>query len=198
MYRLNTASETTSYATSLGQFCAAVMASDTAVAAYSQNYIGGHSLALENTYPGVRNKAGGSAFAALARVYVQHHPPLQWDLNLYGESFPALLAGQTQGGRASDFDWPWLAHLARIEYAISQAYYADDQVGDCSSSFTVMPEAQLSAADIVGELQRQHLFADIAQELAVNLPVIVRREGLRVGVSNKPDAAVIPRAESKC
>lgn len=198
MYRLNTASGTTSYATSLGQFCAAVMAGDTAVTAYSQNYIGGHSLALENTYPGVHNRLGAAPFAALASVYVQHHPPLQWDLNLYGEGFSALLAGQTQGGRASDFDWPWLAALARIEYAISQAYYADDQVDDCSSSFTVMPEAQLSVGDIAGELQRQHLFADIAQELAVNLPVIVRREGLRVAVSNKPDAAAIPRAGSNC
>ena len=61
-----------------------------------------------------------------------------------------------------------------------------------------MPEAQLSAGDIVGELQRQHLFADIAQELVVNLPVIVRREGLRVAVSNKPDAVAIPREGSKC
>ena len=198
MYRLNTASGTTSYATSLGQFCAAVMASDTAVTAYSQNYIGGHSLALQNTFPGVHNRLGTEPFAALARVYVQHNPPLQWDLNLYGESFSALLAGQTQGGRASDFDWPWLAHLARIEYAISQAYYADDQVDDCSLSFTVMPQAQLSAGDIVGELQRQHLFADIDQALVVSLPVIVRREGLRVAVGNKPGAAVIPRAGSKC
>jgi hypothetical protein len=175
----------TGYAASLGRFCAAVLGDDGAVQPYCNNYTGGHSQALQTTYPCIHATLGGAPFGALARVYVQHYPPVHWDLNLYGETFPTLLAAQARGRRAADFQWQWLACVAAIEYAITRAYYAQDRVGGGCATFAVAASAEPGTADIMPLLQQQHPFVVIEQDLSLQRPVAVWRDGLRIWVSNE-------------
>lgn len=174
------------YAAALGRFCAGVLGDDSAVQPYCNNYMGGHCRALQNTYPCIHTTLGGDTFNALARVYVQHYPPGHWDLNLYGETFPALLAAQAQGGRAAAFQWQWLACVAAIEFAITRAYYARDRVDGGDISFAVAAAGEPGAADIMCVLQQQHPFAAIARDLSLRLAVVVWRDGLRICVGNEP------------
>lgn len=176
--------QTSEYRHSLQRFCDAVLAGDTVVEPYTRNYLGGHALALENTYPAVQCLLGNATFAALARVCAVHYPAVQWDLNLYGETFAVLLAAQAQGVKAADFDWCLLADLARIEYAITQVYYADELDGEPCTPLLIATKSIAENTCCVGELQRGHPGAAIAENLSLNRPVAVWREGVRVVVTN--------------
>jgi len=177
-----------SYASSLQNFCAAVLAGERRLEAYSQNYLGAHVRALENTYPVTLGLLGNATFAPLAQVYVKHYPPQQWDLNLYGKDFAGLLQAQEQGGRSTDYNWCGVAGTARIEYAMTQAYYAKDQCDPVLVHIPLNVPNHLDGHDIGAELQRQHPFADIQQHLLLTDTVSVWRHGLRIRVSNQAPA----------
>ncbi len=188
MHRLKPAPNGLSYGASLQHFCEAVLAADKSVEPYSHNYLGGHARALENTYPAVCGLLGSTPFAALARVYLLHHPPAQWDLNFYGDRFAELIQAQTQGGRAADFPWQRLADIARIEYAITQAYYADDWVSQDSVIFYIASSPGAEEFVVGTALQHHYPFADIDERLCLSRATAVRREALRVKVENNSRA----------
>jgi len=176
------------YASSLQRFCAAVLGGEQHVAAYSQNYLGAHVRALEHTYPVSLGLLGSATFAALAQVYVQHYPPQAWDLNVYGEDFGGLLQAQEQGGRAAAYNWRGVAATARIEFALTRAYYAEDRRDPVAIHIPPDPQAQLDGCAIGARLQQQHPFADIQQPLRLSGPVSVWRQGLRIRVGNQAPA----------
>lgn len=111
------------YAASLDGFCDAVLSMEAAVAPYSNNYLGNHARALGHVYPRVLARLGPETFAALSRVYAQHYPALEWDLNVYGAQFADLLAAQVLGARGAEFSWRALADEARSEYRQAKAYH---------------------------------------------------------------------------
>lgn len=80
--------------------------------------------ALRTTFPAVERLVGVEYFAALAAAFAEHHPPRSPIMACYGDAFPdfveqfAPLAG-----------FPYLADVARVEYARVQAYHAADAVG---------------------------------------------------------------------
>jgi hypothetical protein len=177
------------YARLLAGFCEAVMAADERLAPYSRNYLGGHRNALRNTFPSIVRALGENTFAALASVYTSRYPPMQWDLNLYGEQFPGLIQVQEKGGAATTFNWRLLGAIAGVEYAITATYYADDPRGDfpaasVNSRHLLSPDRELSEPWNSNEMQRQHPFADIAPQLIFSSPVAIWREQLRVQVGN--------------
>jgi hypothetical protein len=187
------------YASSVEQFTSAVLSGDEPVTVYTQNYVGGHVRALQTTYPTVYSTLGDAPFAAIARVFTLHYPAAHWDINLYGEGFADLLSAQTQGGKADDFDWVLLATIARVEYAITLAYYADDDTEDPAGQVPAGPARPNAAHPIVigpadvgavpastSELQQSYPFADIALPLLLDCDVFVWRDGLRVRVENLP------------
>jgi hypothetical protein len=183
---MNLQRQSSRYAASLQHFANAVMTGDEGVEPYTRNYIGAHVLALENTYPAVQSLLGSMTFGALARVYALHYQAVQWDLNIYGEAFAVLLAAQVQGAKAANFDWNVLAGIAQIEYAITQAYYADETGAGISTPLLIdilsIPENTSAHC----ELQQQHSGVGIAEDLTLNQTVVVWREDLRVHVSNQP------------
>jgi hypothetical protein len=76
--------------------------------------------ALGHSYPAVKAIAGEGNFRVLAAAYVRAHPPLKPQLLAYGADFPAFVAGHGAAMR----DHPFLADLARLEWAMNEAYDA--------------------------------------------------------------------------
>jgi hypothetical protein len=77
--------------------------------------------ALADTFPVVRELVGGDFFAAMAREFVQTHPPRSPVLALYGDALPEFIE------RFAPADGvPYLADIARLEHARVRACHAAD------------------------------------------------------------------------
>lgn len=168
------------YAESLQSFCDAVIENKKEVAAYGNNYRGAHIRALQNTYLTVQHYLAPNIFSALAFTYVQYYPPTQWDLNIYGEDFPELLAAQTKSSKANEVDWMLLAMIARIEYAISRAYYGYTGKPEPLSPYT----RSANNDKFIIRLQKEHPYTKIADNLDLNRTIIIRRIGSKIYISN--------------
>lgn len=77
--------------------------------------------ALASTFPVVRRLVGPDFFAAAARAFIREAPPAGPCLFEYGAEFPAFLARLPAAAPL-----PWLADVARLEWAITQAWHAPD------------------------------------------------------------------------
>ncbi len=77
--------------------------------------------ALAAAFPVVRQLVGEPFFAAAARRYVRESPPADPCLFAYGDTFSAFIASLP--GTAA---LPYLAGVARLEYAIQRAGHAPD------------------------------------------------------------------------
>jgi uncharacterized protein (UPF0276 family) len=82
---------------------------------YRGNLTSAWRRALANAYPMLHKQLGDDAFDALARAYGRAHPAQDPDLNRFG----AGLAGYVH-----DEARPWLPDLARLEWAVHEAWYA--------------------------------------------------------------------------
>ena len=72
-------------------------------------------------YPTLQQLFGVPAFAALARAYWHAEPPAAGDLACWGADLPAFVAQAEQ--LAAE---PYLADMARLEWAVHQARSAAD------------------------------------------------------------------------
>lgn len=169
-----------SYAESLQNFCDAVLDDKQKVAVYSNNYRGAHIQSLHNTYLTVQHYLEPDIFSALTLVYVQHYPPTHWDLNIYGKDFSELLAAQTKSTKAKTADWTLLAMIARIEYAISYIYYGYSQQPERLPPYT----RAISHTDFILQLQKQHPYAKIADNLDISQTLIIRHSDSKIYINN--------------
>ena len=171
------------YNCALTAFADAVLEGRDDVAPYTNNYLGVHRMALGNIYLCVKEVLGDGSFAALAGVYVKHFPASQWDVNRYGERFSELLAAQVNGVKADAFDWPAIAALAAIEYAITEQYYADNDLKHGGEPTVIEAEATVQLHQgWIHRLAALHPYADIAARLSFESSVAVWREDLRIKV----------------
>ena len=90
-------------------------------AVYRNNVIAGLSQALRTQFPAIESIVGTEFFMGMARVYIATEPPRSPVLVSYGERFPAFI--ETFPPAA---DLPYLADVARLEIARTQAYHAAD------------------------------------------------------------------------
>ena len=89
--------------------------------AYRAN-AGAHAeRALAAAYPTVQQLLGDESFAALARAHWQADPPLRGDLAQWGAGLAAFIADDAQ--LAAE---PYLADMARLDWAVHQAAQAAD------------------------------------------------------------------------
>lgn len=171
------------YVRALTTFTDAVLEGRDDVAPYTHNYLGVHRLALGNIYLCVKELLGDGPFGALAHVYVQHFPASQWDVNRYGERFSELLAAQVYGAKADVFDWPGIAALAAIEYAITEQYYADHDLKHGGEPTVIdVDESVRLHQDWIHRLAALHPYADIAARQSFESSVAVWRDDLRIKV----------------
>lgn len=77
--------------------------------------------ALADTYPVVQSLVGEEFFRAMARVFVQAHPPRSRPMACYGDQFADFVNGFAPASSV-----PYLADVARLEMARVQAYHAPD------------------------------------------------------------------------
>lgn len=77
--------------------------------------------ALRTTFPAIEKLVGEEYFSALALAFVERYPPQSAIMSEYGDSFADFLACFEPLR-----DYPYLADVARIEFARVQAYHAAD------------------------------------------------------------------------
>ncbi|MYJ72159.1 MAG: DUF2063 domain-containing protein [Rhodospirillaceae bacterium] len=77
---------------------------------------------LEAAFPTVRNLVGDENFTVLARRFIAECPPQRPQLFAYGGDFAAFLAGFAPAVE----ELPFLPDLARVEWAVNEAYFEAD------------------------------------------------------------------------
>jgi len=77
--------------------------------------------ALQAAYPVVAQMLGDDSFADLARAFWHTHPPVRGDVAQWGEHLAAFIAGDEQLRPE-----PYLADVARCEWALHRAAFAAD------------------------------------------------------------------------
>ncbi|HEX4781166.1 MAG TPA: DNA-binding domain-containing protein [Usitatibacter sp.] len=106
-------------------------------AIYRRNLFANLTGALAATYPVVMRLVGESFFREAARQYVLSFPSRSGDLNQYGARFADFLAGYPHAS-----ELPYLADVARLEWACHESYHAAD-----AASLDFAALAQVGAAD---------------------------------------------------
>jgi hypothetical protein len=89
----------------------------------------------------VRALAGGRNFRGLAAAHVRAAPPQRPELMRYGGGFPDFVAGHAAAMR----DFPFLAELARLEWAMNECYFAADAPALAPATLGAIPAERLSA-----------------------------------------------------
>jgi hypothetical protein len=123
--------------------------------AYRTNVIGSLVGVLAAGFPATLAAAGEENFRFAASLFARAHPPRQARLLVYGGDFPAWLAA-FKPAQAK----PWLAELARLEWARNESLFAADAdpiklealAGLAAEAipklrFTLLPSARLVASD---------------------------------------------------
>ena len=90
-------------------------------AVYRNNVVAGLTEALKDAFPAVYRIVGPEFFPAMARAYVVANPPRSPILLDYGVGFPEFI-GEFQPAAVL----PYLADVARIERAWTEAYHAPE------------------------------------------------------------------------
>ena len=91
------------------------------LAIYRNNVLGNYRRALSVTYPVVRALVGPAFFGAAVEAFVRAHPSTRGDVNRYGGELARFLAAYPPARPL-----PYLADVARLEWAIDQAGIAAD------------------------------------------------------------------------
>jgi len=95
--------------------------------------------ALKAVYPTIQQFVGNNFFNALAGGFVRNHPPSRGALIAYGEDFPAFLNNFEPARRL-----PYLADIARLEWARHNAFHAADATPITGSIFADLGPEQIA------------------------------------------------------
>ncbi|MEO7774857.1 MAG: DNA-binding domain-containing protein [Steroidobacteraceae bacterium] len=104
---------------------------------YRNNVFAGLTSALRASFPCVARLVGDEFFAAMARAFVVVQPPASPVLLQYGAEFADFV--ESFGPAAAV---PYLADVARIERAATQAYHACDEIPLAISALAAVPRDQ--------------------------------------------------------
>lgn len=108
------------------------------LAVYRNNVRHALSSVLEAAFPVVRQLIGAECFTATALAFVVEHPPRRPALYEYGGDFPAFL------GRFWPLaELPWLADVARLEWARNEALFAAEQEPLAAEELAAVPAGDL-------------------------------------------------------
>ncbi|GAA3870052.1 DNA-binding domain-containing protein [Celeribacter arenosi] len=88
---------------------------------YRNNVVVGLKDALKSGFPAVTALVGEDFFDAMAGAFVREYPPRSPFMPLYGDAFAEFIAGFAPAASL-----PYLADVARLEYALRVAYHAAD------------------------------------------------------------------------
>ena len=108
-------------------------------AVYRNNVVVGLIEALRASFPATRSIVGEEFFWAMARDYVFLEPPTSPVLFHYGDRFPDFIAQFEPAGTL-----PYLADVARIERACTEAYHAAEQPALRADALSGIPSYQIA------------------------------------------------------
>jgi uncharacterized protein len=114
------------------------------IALYRGNVLAARSKALQAAYPVIAKIVGEEFFGGLARAYMQAHPSTSGDLNGFGAELSRFIAGF----KPAD-DLPYLADVARLEWALHTAHYAADRDAFDLAAFAAIPADRHAALRFV-------------------------------------------------
>jgi hypothetical protein len=106
-------------------------------AVYRNNVVVGLIEILRATYPAARRLVGTEFFDAMAGVHVRQQPPCSPVLLEYGGDFPAFIERF-----APAQSLPYLADVARLEWAWAEAYHAAEARALSAHSFSPLAPDQ--------------------------------------------------------
>jgi hypothetical protein len=109
-------------------------------AIYRNNVASALIDALATRFPVVVRLVGAEFFNAMAGIYVRQEPPRSPLMFLYGDSFPAFVE---RFGPAAPL--PYLADVARLEWARGAAYHAADVEPLDPEALARLPPARLAS-----------------------------------------------------
>ncbi|AUH50034.1 DUF2063 domain-containing protein [Chromobacterium sp. ATCC 53434] len=110
------------------------------LAVYRNNYRIGLIDTLAHSHPVCRELVGGDFFTALAREYAKRHRSDSGNLHRYGAGFADFVAGFEPCR-----ELPYLADVARLEWAIHRSYYAADAEALDTSALAAFAPGQWEA-----------------------------------------------------
>lgn len=122
---------------------AAVRRADRRFAVYRNNVAVSLVEALGARFPVVKRLVGEEFFRAIAHAFVLREPPLSPLLIHYGDSFAAFI-----GDFEAAEPLPYLADVARLEYARGRAYHAADVEPLPRAAFPALPPGSIGAARV--------------------------------------------------
>jgi uncharacterized protein (UPF0276 family) len=111
------------------------------LALYRGNLTATWGKTLAAAYPVLRQLVGDEFFSALARAYGMANPSDDADLNRFGARFAQFLDGFEHVA-----DYPYLADMARLEWALHRAHFAADASGIDAATLGALMPPQLEAA----------------------------------------------------
>lgn len=91
------------------------------LAIYRRSVLGALGEALASAYPAVRRLVGEAFFGEAARAYALATPSHSGNLHGYGGGFGDFLEAYAHAARL-----PWLADVARLEWAVHECFHAED------------------------------------------------------------------------
>ncbi|MEQ8651257.1 MAG: DNA-binding domain-containing protein [Kiloniellales bacterium] len=97
------------------------IAKDERLAVYRNNVQISLIGVLRAAFPVTAELADSDNFTFAARRFLAEHPPSEARLLTYGAKFPGWLAAFTPAAKQ-----PWLAEMARLEWALNEALFAAD------------------------------------------------------------------------
>lgn len=107
---------------------------------YRGNLSGHWDKTLGAAYPVIRQLVGEEFFFPLCRAYGRAYPSTCGDLNLFGDGFAGFLARfEPVAG------YPYFEDVARLEWALHRAYYAEDDFPIPISELAELDAAALDA-----------------------------------------------------
>ena len=92
-------------------------------------------------YPVLRQLVGAEFFTALSRAYGMANPSTDADLNNFGASLAAFLDGFEHVA-----DYPYLADMARLEWALHRNHFAPDAIAVTAAQLGSLDPARFEAA----------------------------------------------------
>jgi hypothetical protein len=178
----------------------AALAQSRGLAAYRGNAAGIAERALGAAYPTIKMLLGEESFRQLARVFWMNTPPTRGDLAEWGDTLPNFVAADAQ--LASE---PYLADVARVDWAIHRAESAADRSTGATSELPSLPPgaALIDSSWPVASIWRAHhrlgqsdaAFAAVREALASGRgeqALVWRQDGVgQVIALNDTDAAAV-------
>ena len=130
-------------------------ADPTRLRVYRNGFLKACIEALRASYPSVERLVGEERFPALARPYVDAHPPRTASLVGYGERFPRFIEDTSDTHRLA-----YLAAFAVLDRAWSEVFFAEDAESPAAAEGTAMSGGDSAYAGTPAKSGRLHADPD--------------------------------------